>query len=486
MRVDLRLVAHATGAQTKRLDRPVQIVLPLRATQRQALAESRLIDLDDADAGGFQVADLVADRQRQLPRLDLTRLVLTSERPHQHGHRPGEHALHHPVGLLLCIAKPVDGHRLRAAEVAVDHRRLHATRSIALHPAETGERIAIELLGEVLDHVVALRFAVYQYIEADLLLHRHRMADLGLHRLGVIAERQPALLIGLPRQANGRRLRERADGRGRERRQVEPRALLFDSRSEYRSTLAVLRLDGIQARLNLRFVDAWRVLTCRLHGTAACQFDHHILVRRLVDGTGQRRHFGAFLHGEGQPAFQFMIEPVLALKVHRAVQQRAGRCQPEAVTQTLGGMPRHLQGLVQVAAPDVAPIDQPQRQHLVGRQPVENQRVLLRRTHQIDMQAVHRQRRRQAEVVLQSAKVGGDQLLQRGPLQQVVGALKGVLPVLRQVEGEDRLVDLHPLDTLRRKPVEHLTIDRQEAFEQLELVETLGSLALELAQPKIG
>ncbi len=99
------------------------------------------------------------------------------------------------------------------------------------------------------------------------------------------------------------------------------------------------------------------------------------------------------------------------------------------------------------------------------------------------MQSVHRQRRRQAEVILQSAKVGGDQLLQRGPLQQVVGALEGVLPVLRQVEGEDRLVDLHPLDALRRQTVEHLAVDRQEPFEQLELVERL---ALGLAQPEIG
>lgn len=228
------------------------------------------------------------------------------------------------------------------------------------------------------------------------------------------------------------------------------------------------------------------MLTCRLHRTAVRQLERHIVVRRLVYGSGQGRHFGAFLHGKGQPAFQLMIEPIFPLEVHRAVQQGAGRRQPETVTQPLGGMPCQLQSLLQIAAPDVAPIDQPQRQHLVGRQPVENQRVLFRRTHQIDVQTVHRQRRRQTEVVLQPAKVSGDQLLQRGALQQVVGALEGVLPVLRQVEGEDRLVDLHPLDALRRQPVEYLAIDRQESLEQLELVETLGILALELAQPEIG
>ena len=39
---------------------------PLGPAQRQALAERRLVDLDDPDAGRFEVDDFVADGQRDL------------------------------------------------------------------------------------------------------------------------------------------------------------------------------------------------------------------------------------------------------------------------------------------------------------------------------------------------------------------------------------------------------------------------------------
>ncbi|MCY1292568.1 hypothetical protein D9M70_418010 [compost metagenome] len=99
------------------------------------------------------------------------------------------------------------------------------------------------------------------------------------------------------------------------------------------------------------------------------------------------------------------------------------------------------------------------------------------------MQAVHRQADGQAEVVLQAAEIAGDQLLQRGVLEQVIGALEGVLPGLRQVEGEDRLIDLHPLHALRGQAAEDFAVQRQQAFEQVELVERV---ALGLAQPQVG
>ncbi len=72
-----------------------------------------------------------------------------------------------------------------------------------------------------------------------------------------------------------------------------------------------------------------------------------------------------------------------------------------------------LIGFLQVAAPDVAPVDQAQRDDLVGRQAVEDARILFRRSHQVDVQAVHREVGGQAQVVFQAAEVGGDQLLQR-------------------------------------------------------------------------
>ena len=99
------------------------------------------------------------------------------------------------------------------------------------------------------------------------------------------------------------------------------------------------------------------------------------------------------------------------------------------------------------------------------------------------MQAVHRQIDHQSEVVLQAAKVAGQELFQRRVLQQVVGALEGILPVLGQVQHQDRLIDLHPLHALGRQAPEDLGIHRQQPFEQFQLVE---GLALDLAQPQVS
>ena len=73
---------------------------------------------------------------------------------------------------------PVDRHRVRARHVAEDDRRLHVARAVALHPAVVGERVAVHLLAEVLDHVVALGLAVHQHVEADLLLQADHALDL--------------------------------------------------------------------------------------------------------------------------------------------------------------------------------------------------------------------------------------------------------------------------------------------------------------------
>eukprot|EP00659_Diplonema_papillatum_P020102 gene20101-biopygen20389 len=141
------------------------------------------------------------------------------------------------------------------------------------------------------------------------------------------------------------------------------------------------------------------------------------------------------------------------------------------------------QGFFQVAAPNVTAVDHAQGQHLISRQAIEDGRVLIRCTHQVDVQAVHRQVGCQAEVLFQAAKIGGHQLLQRVALDQVVGTLEGVFPILRQVQHQDRLVDLHPFHAQVRQALEDLAVQRQEAVQQVEFVEIT---ALGLAQPQIG
>ena len=65
--VDLGLVAHAGRTEAEGVDGPVQIGLPFGLAQRQALPQRRLVDLDHAGAGGLEIGDLVADRERDLP-----------------------------------------------------------------------------------------------------------------------------------------------------------------------------------------------------------------------------------------------------------------------------------------------------------------------------------------------------------------------------------------------------------------------------------
>ena len=147
------------------------------------------------------------------------------------------------------------------------------------------------------------------------------------------------------------------------------------------------------------------------------------------------------------------------------------------------GMLQGGQGFFQIAAPHVSAVDHAQGQHLICWQAVEDGRVLVRRTHQVDMQAIHRQVGGQAEVFFQATEVGGHQFFQRVALDQVIGALKSVLPVLGQIQRQDRLVDLHPLHAQIGQVLEDLAIQRQQALEQVELVEVS---ALGLAQPQVG
>ncbi|MNZ93277.1 hypothetical protein D3C78_1123370 [compost metagenome] len=180
---------------------------------------------------------------------------------------------------------------------------------------------------------------------------------------------------------------------------------------------------------------------------------------------GQDGDFFALLYGEGQPALEFSIQRVFTTQINRAVQQGARRRYPQTVTQTLVGVLQHGQGFFQVAAPHVATIDQAQRQDLVGWQAIKNGRVLVRCTYQINVQAVDWQVGRQAEVLFQTTEVRGDQFFQGITLDLVIGAFKRVFPFLRQVEHQDRLVDLNPLNALSCQALENLTVQRQQTIQ---------------------
>ena len=61
--------------------------------QREQLAQRGLVHLDDGDAGGLEVGDLVAQGEADLVGGVAERLVVADERPREDRHRAGEHAL---------------------------------------------------------------------------------------------------------------------------------------------------------------------------------------------------------------------------------------------------------------------------------------------------------------------------------------------------------------------------------------------------------
>src|SRR5579875_2725097 len=54
MRVNLRFVLDTAGRQFKRLDGPIQIGWPVRATQRQSFTQSRFVYLNNPYTSGFE------------------------------------------------------------------------------------------------------------------------------------------------------------------------------------------------------------------------------------------------------------------------------------------------------------------------------------------------------------------------------------------------------------------------------------------------
>src|SRR5690606_176366 len=66
--------------------------------------------------------------------------------------------------------RPANRHRLRPADITVDQRRPHIATTVALHPTVAGKRETIQLLAEVLHHIVAFRLTMHQHIDTELFL----------------------------------------------------------------------------------------------------------------------------------------------------------------------------------------------------------------------------------------------------------------------------------------------------------------------------
>ena len=141
----------------------------------------------------LQVANLITDGEGYLLAGERTGLVISYKRPFEDGYRTGEHSLHRQLGARLCEGAPIHGHRLLALHVAIDYWWFHAAGTVALNPSVLGEGKACQLLAEILHHVVALKLAVHQHIQSNLLLPFYAFSGFFLQQLIVFGSRNFAL-----------------------------------------------------------------------------------------------------------------------------------------------------------------------------------------------------------------------------------------------------------------------------------------------------
>ena len=219
--VNLSGILHRAGCQAEGVHRPVQVLRLLVAAQGQQLTQSRLVHLNDADARLLQVSNLVGKSQSHLVSGLTARLVVTHEGPRQNRHRAGEHALDRLVAQRLCVGAPRNGERLTAQTLTVtlhvteQDRGAGATRTVGLNPAVAGGCETVEVLSEVLNHVVTLSLTVNQNVQAQLLLQRDDRGDLVTQEAVQLLSGNLARTSLRTVAANLSGLREGADGGGR-------------------------------------------------------------------------------------------------------------------------------------------------------------------------------------------------------------------------------------------------------------------------------
>ena len=482
VRVDLHLVLRAGGSQAEGANGPLQVVRLLLLAQWQQLADSGLVHLHHASASGDQVVDLVAQSQSNLVGGLAQRLVVTHEGPSQHGHRAGQHALDRLVGQVSCNLVPVDGHGVRAGNVTEDDRRAHAAGAVGLHPSVLGGQVAVQLLGEVLHHVVALRLAVHQHVQAQLFLALDNVRDLVLHGLGVGCVVDLALAVLRTRLADLRGLREGADGGGRQRRQVQ---------------LCLLRLaaglDGVAAT-----VGVGHGILALAHGGVVGQggvlavldgltgLGEQLLVGLgllAAQGAGQGSDLADLLGTEGQPLLHLGVQVLLALQGVRHVQQGAARGDGNraAFLQALQG----LQCCVQVGAPDVVAIHNTcGQQFLAG--PGGQLGGGSTTGDQVHAEGSHTGTAQQLDGCVAVAEVGLDEevdaliasarslnqflVASAGALQQI---LVGGRISVGEVGDQDRLVELYPLHAAVGDALEQAGVGVKNLFEVSEGIRTI-------------
>lgn len=489
VRVDLSGILNASGGQLEGVDSPLEVGITLLArAERETLTESRLIDLDDVDAGLLEINDLVTESQSKLLSLDGLVNIITRERPSQAGDGSSQHTLHGLAGDGDSVLGLLDGHGSRSGDVTDNDGRSDATRTVALDPSVGGENITVQALTEVLNHVVTLRLTVDENIEAKLLLDLDVLLDLLLNELVVLLLGN--LLLGelVSLDTNLRSLGERTNGGGREERQVKLLLLSSNTSGELGLTLVVLGSDLGLAVLDLRVVGAGR-------GRASLQrlgVGLELLTdggRALGDSLGNDGNLDNLLRGKREPISDLSVKLLLAGESVRGVEERAGGGDNHAVlaellNSGLGG----LNGALEVGLPDVAAVNDTSREDGLGAKGSSNGLELLRVSDKVDVDSIDILGE-EIKVVDDVTEVGGedelgDLVTQAGEL--LISRLEGSLGLGGEIIDESRLVNLNSLGTSLLELGEELLVNGQKLLEQVNGVDGLATVGLAEVEERNG
>lgn len=439
------------------------------------------------NAGLLQINDLVTNGKGELGADDRARDIVTDKGPLQAGDGAGQHTLHGLGGQGLSEDGLVDGHGVDAVDITKDDWGTDAAGAVGSDPAVLGEVVTPEALTKVGDHVVTLGLTVDKDIEIQVLLSLDTEGNLLLDELLV------GSLIDLTLGELGTGytdllgLGEGTNGGGGEVRQGKSLVLLLPAGGEDVAATELIGDNGLETLTDGAVGGVGRGAT-GLDGTGIVgQLGLDRLVAK-VKSLGEDDDFLALLLRVSEPVKELGVlgsEALLEAEGDGSMEERAAGGNKDAVgTEGLDGSLGDLESGIEVSLPDVAAIDQTEREDLGRLQVGDDVLKLLGSTDKVNVETSNVDVLDEGDVVADAAKVGGDEDLElvADSSQTSVGSVVLGNDSWRGVEDEAGLINLDPVGTGLGELGEELLVDGENIGQEREKVKTvrvLGSLTEE-------
>ena len=149
----------------------------LLGRQRPSFTDRGLVDLNDSRADINQVTNLLGDWSGHGPKEQVVRYVRRAEAPVHDRDRAGEHSLDRLARCGLGNLPLAHRDRFCNRGRSVEDWRSGATAAVRKHPSCPSREETVHPLGEVLDHVGALEFAMDEDVHSFRVLPSDRVAD---------------------------------------------------------------------------------------------------------------------------------------------------------------------------------------------------------------------------------------------------------------------------------------------------------------------